>query len=102
MRIVKWAAVAGAGCLVGAGTALAAPALAAPSAPQYKVVTAGGPYGAFARCPAGYTVTGGGSDGVPNVELSTYYSKPADDLSGWAVTGGKSYMLAYAVCVSGG
>ncbi|GAA1976637.1 hypothetical protein [Amycolatopsis minnesotensis] len=98
----KWIAVAGTGCAV--GMALATPALAAtPSAaPQYKLVTASGPYGAFAKCPAGFTVTGGGANGTPNVELLQYYSKPADDLSGWAVSGGQSYMVAYAVCVSSG
>lgn len=99
-RAAVWGLVAG--CVLGAGTALATPTFAAtPSAaPEYKLVTASGPYGAFAKCPAGFTVTGGGADGTPNVELLQYYSKPADDLSGWAVSGGQSYMVAYAVCVS--
>lgn len=104
-RIAKWIAVAGAGCVVGVGMAIATPALAAspaePAAPQYQLVTKYGDFGAFAECPAGFTVTGGGVSGAVEPALTDYYSKPADDLSGWMVSGGRP-MVAYAICVSNG
>jgi hypothetical protein len=99
--ILKLGAVAGVACALGIGVAVAAPAMAATTAaPQYKITSSSGNYGAYAACPTGYTVTGGGFTGTPGPPDYNFYSRPEFNLRGWMVGGAQGYVAVYAICVS--